>query len=177
MKAGGSENALSPAIYFLALACVVELSAHLFNSSVGSMPRSAFVVLLLVLGTYVGLKLPENIYSVYSASKATGQSPMEAVFNFSRSHPGQIYFPQFPLTVLMTEGRLYDFSWGLSDRRAAGYPVSEAHFLEHTPASAHRMALLPWVRPWENDIYSRCTDGKPVSSEPGLPGFEICTFR
>jgi hypothetical protein len=34
----------------------------------------------------------------------------------------EIYFPQFPLTILMAEGCPYDFSWGLSDRRGRGIP-------------------------------------------------------
>jgi len=173
MKAGGAENALSPAIYFFALACVLELSVHLFSSPASSMPRTAFVALVFLLGTYVAVKLPENIYL---ALKASGHSSMEAVYNFSRSHPGQIYFPQFPLTILMAEGHLYDFSWGLSDRRAAGHPVSDAQFWEHTPRSTNRMALIPWVPAWEKDIYSRCK-ADTHTREATLPDFTICKFR
>jgi hypothetical protein len=131
------------------------------------------MALVLLLGTYAAVKLPENIYSVL---KASGRSSMEEVYNFSRSHPGQIYFPQFPLTILMAEGHLYDFSWGLSDRRAAGHPVSDAQFRKDTPPSTNRMALVPWVPYWEKDIYSRCT-AAPETQEPGLPGFTICQFR
>lgn len=173
IKVGGGESALSPAVYFFALACMLELSAHFFSSPPGSRPRSALVALVLLLGTYAAVKLPENIYSVL---KASGGSSMEEVYNFSRSHPGQIYFPQFPLTILMAEGHLYDFSWGLSDRRAAGHPVSDAQFRKDTPASTNRMALMPWVSYWEKDIYSRCTVATETP-EPALPDFTICQFR
>jgi hypothetical protein len=174
IKAGGNENALSPAIYFFALACLLELSPYLLRSSVGSRPGAPVAVALaILLGTYVAVKLPENIYSVF---KASGQSPMQTVYNFSRSHPGQIYFPQFPLTILMAEGRLYDFSWGLSDRRAAGHPVANAQFLGHTPPSTERMALMPWVPYWEKDIYSRCVADSDTHDQ-ALPAFTICRFR
>jgi hypothetical protein len=173
IKAGGSDNALSPAIYFFALASMLELSAYLVGSPVGPGSRTARVALLLVLGTYVVVKLPENVYSL---STASGYSEMETVYNFSRSHPGQVYFPQFPLTILMAEDHLYDFSWGLSDRRAAGHPVSDKQFLEHTPPSTQRMALMPWVPYWEKDIYSRCRAGTETQ-EPSLPAFTICRFR
>jgi hypothetical protein len=173
IKAGASENGLSPAIYFFALACLVELSARLFSARPNARPQFAFVALVLLLGTYVIVKLPENIYLAF---RAYGHSSMEEVYNFSRSHPGEIYFPQFPLTILMAEGHLYDFSWGLSDRRAAGHPVSEAEFLEHTPPSTKRMALMPWVPYWEKDIYSRCTAGTETH-ESALPAFTICQFR
>ncbi len=77
----------------------------------------------------------------------------------------------------MAENRLYDFSWALSDRRAAGYPVSDASFLEHTPAAAHVMALTPWVGFWEKDIYSRCRAGGDVPADAALPDFSLCDFR
>jgi hypothetical protein len=173
IKAGGSENALSPAVYFFALACMFELSAHLYSSPPGSRPPPALLAVALLLGTYAVVKLPENIYSVF---KASGQSSIQEVYNFSRKHPGKIYFPQFPLTILMAEGRLYDFSWGLSDRRAAGHPVSDAQFRKDTPPSTNRMALMPWVAYWEKDIYSRCT-AAAETQEPSLPGFTICQFR
>jgi hypothetical protein len=179
IKLGGNENGLSPAIYFFALACMLELSAFFFKSRPSARPGSALLALSLLLGSYVVMKLPENFYSAfktYSAYKASGPSAMEIVYKFSRSHPGEMYFPQFPLAILMSEGRLYDFSWGLSDRREAGYPVSDAQFLTDTPPTANRMALMSWVPYYDKDITARCVAGTE-SQDPALPGFTICRFR
>jgi hypothetical protein len=174
IKAGGAENALSPAIYFFALACLLELAPYLSAASADdSRARLALVALAILLGTYVIFRLPENVYLTL---KKSAQTPTEEVYRFSRSHPGQVYFPQFPLAILMAEGRLYDFSWGLSDRRAAGHPVPEAQFLADTPSSTNKMALTPWVPAWERDIYSRCKAGGDTQ-DSALPGFTVCEFH
>jgi hypothetical protein len=172
IKAGGSDNALSPAIYFFALASMSELWMHLFPHK-GLRSRSSLVALTLVIGTCVAVKLPENLYSLFARPAET---PMERVYNFAVKHPGQVYFPQFPLTILMAEGHLYDFSWGLSDRAAAGRPVAEARFLRDTPAQTGRMALVDWVPYWEKDIYSRCKTSLQPAPQFG-PGFSVCDYR
>ena len=175
MKFGGSINALSPVTYFFALACALELTAFL-RLPRKTKPQRLFmpIILMLILGVFVCIRLPECCYYLLKGSPS---GPMEGVYDFSRRNPGNVYFPQFPLTVLMAEGYLYNFSWGLTDRRAAGYPVSESQFLEYAPRSAKTMALVPWVPDWDRDVSSRCIAGRIPTKIPALPGFALCSFR
>jgi hypothetical protein len=179
IKTGGNINALSPAIYFFALACSVELSAFLrqpsFRRHQGQIAIFSSIALVLMLGGFIGIRLPELVYSL--AKDSRGVLPMESVYRFSLSHPGQIYFPQFPLTVLMAEGNLYTFSWGLTDRRLAGYPVSASDFVKYTPPFATSLALVSWVPEWDQDVLSRCIAGRGSTTDSALPGFTLCSFR
>ncbi len=101
---------------------------------------------------------------------------MDNVFRYSKAHPGSIYFPDYPLAVLLAEGHLYHFSWGLQDREQAGYPVNAQEFLRYTPHS-HVMALTLMNFPWEAAIQAHCGQMLHPPFESELPGFSFCTVR
>jgi hypothetical protein len=78
----------------------------------------------------------------------------------------------------MAEGRLSHFSWGLTDRRNAGMPVSAAHFQANIPASAKVIAVTGFVPQFEADMPSR--QGPRIAhfeDASQLPQFDFFEFK
>ena len=177
IKAGGNINALSPALYFLAIAFVAELIPSLRGVSASANQESItrVTLLVIVLAFAAFLNLPAIVYGIIHAPKLK-DCAMDNVFRYSKAHPDAVYFPDYPLSVMMAEGRLYHFSWGLQDRQQAGYPVSSQEFLRYTPATS-LMALALRDFPWESDIQSHCGQILHPAFESELPGFSFCSVK
>lgn len=151
LKLGGSENSLGLSLFFFVLALLAEVSAHResdFAEHASAVERLA--TLILLFACLIGLS-----WAVYSSARNRPESPIQRAFEYSRQHPGKVYFPQFPLAQLMAEGKLYHFSWGLTDRRNAGWPVSDAHFHANIPVSAEAVAITGFVPSFEMDMTAR----------------------
>jgi hypothetical protein len=103
--------------------------------------------------------------------------PIQQAFEYSRRHPGEVYLPQFPLVHLMSEDKLYHFSWGLTDRRNAGRPIREAHFQAHIPAEAQFVAITNFVPHYETDMSQRIGSRIPFDDHRELPGFAFYQLR
>lgn len=146
MKIGGNENSLGLALYFFILALMTEIAAKRTDNSIETKLWSLPVLLACVVSM-----LP----AVYLSAKSRPPSPMQQAYLYATQHPGQVYFPQFPLVHLMAEGKLYHFSWGLTDRRNAGFPVSDEHFRKYVPATAEVMAVSEFEPQFEADMTSR----------------------
>ena len=58
----------------------------------------------------------------------------EMAYNYARENPGQAYFPNNPLSVLLAERKLYHFMWGVKEREMAGYPLTNKQFRDGIPA-------------------------------------------
>ena len=58
------------------------------------------------------------------------------VVRFLKAHPGQAYFPYFPLEHLSVEGRMPHCEYGVYARGVAGQPVSPDHLRRHVPPKA-----------------------------------------
>ena len=163
MKWGGNENSLGLALFFFVLALLAEIAAvrDEAEARLWSIPVLACCL--------VGL-MPAAYFSV----KSRPASPIQQAFVYARQHPGQVYFPQFPLVHLMAEGKLYHFSWGLTDRRNAGVPVSDEHFRANISPNAEVLAITSLNAPFESDMTSR--EGPRVADFAGaaqLPQFEF----
>lgn len=173
IKVVGSINTLCPAVYFFLLAAVVELQRirvpAIDSRRVASMRQAVVTVILVV---FVAVQFP---IALYNFTVPAQQDEMALVYEFSRKHAGEIYFPQFPLSVLLGENHLYHFAWGLSDRAEAGKPVSGAYFHRHIPPHATVAAMADWV--WSDEIFKYL--GKEVERPDlsGLPGFKFYEIR
>lgn len=165
MKFGGNENALSPALYFFMLAMLAEV--------VPDREEDAAAKLLpfpIIAACLIGL----SSAAYFAVKSETPTNPEMTAFEYSRKYPGRVYFPQFPLVHLMVEGRLYNFSWGLTDRRMAGYPVSERIFEANVPREAKLAAVTVFVPQYEEDMSRRL--GPPIenfSDKSQLPQFDF----
>jgi hypothetical protein len=67
-------------------------------------------------------------------------SPMLTVYKESKSD--KVWFPEFPLSSLLSTGHLYHFSPGIFDRYRAGKTVSKAQILEGIPTPPFKLKYL-----------------------------------
>jgi hypothetical protein len=61
---------------------------------------------------------------------------------YEESKSGKVWFPEFPLSSLLTTGHFYHFSYGIFDRYLAGKPVSKAQMLEGIPTLPFKLKYL-----------------------------------
>ena len=92
---------------------------------------------------------------------------------FAKKHPGEVYFPWHPLAGLMAEGRLYHFSYGLSDRELAGYPVSQEHFQRYIPAQTQYVALPEHAKRDAEYVFRYLPDFSRKVTADDLPGWTL----
>jgi hypothetical protein len=173
IKVVGSVNTLSPSVYFFLAAALVELQRLSFpGMDAGRIAGLRRAVVGSILSFFVLVQLPIALYNLTTPAMP---DRMQAVYTFSQKHPGEIYFPQFPLSVLLGENRLYHFAWGLSDRAEAGRPVSGEYFRRYIPASSTVAAMVDWV--WTDEIFRYLGKQveRPELSE--LPGFKFYEIR
>ncbi len=173
IKVVGSINALGPAVYFFLAAAVVELQRfRLPEMDPAKASGMRHAVAGAILAVFVAAQLPIGLYNL---AVRTDYDPMASVYAFSKKHPGEVYFPEFPLSVMLAEGHLYHFSWGLSDRAEAGKPVSGSYFHQYLPQNAKVAAMVPWI--WNDEIYRYL--GKEVQRPDlsELPGFQFYEIR
>jgi hypothetical protein len=166
LKYGAIESALCPALFFFALFLIAELARVQADAKVANESRFALIpVLLFCIAT--------GMPAVYLAANSKPNNPVQQVYEYSKANQGKVYFPQFPLAQLMAEGQLYHFSWGLNDRRAAGVPITEAHFAANVPQQASVMAILPWVPEWDNEVAKRHGEEVDLAGTSQLRGFQF----
>jgi hypothetical protein len=175
MKLGGNENSMGLSLFFFVLALLAEIAA-LRNRSLADILSAneiklwtlpLLIVCLIGLGSALSVSL-----------RPSPASPIRQAFEYSRQHPGKVYFPQFPLAQLMAEGKLYHFSWGLTDRRNAGVPVSDEHFQANLPPHAEVIAITGLVPQFEADMTAR--QGSRIEhfeDAAQLPQFEFFAVR
>jgi hypothetical protein len=173
IKVVGSINTISPSVYFFLAAAVVELQRMTgFSIDLGKMSAIRHSVAGAIMTVFVAVELPIALYSV--TVPATSDS-MATVYAFSQEHPGEVYFPQFPLSVLLGENHLYHFAWGLSDRAEAGKPVSGPYFHQYIPPNAKVAAMVEWV--WNDEIFRYLGREVQRPDISGLPGFKFYEIR
>jgi hypothetical protein len=175
LKLAGGENSLGLSLFFFVLALLAETSAHRVGRFADLLSANEIKLwsLPLLIACIVGMGS-----AVYKSLTPRLTSPIRQAFDYSRRHPGKVYFPQFPLAQLMAEGELYHFSWGLTDRRNAGVPVSNAHFLANIPPTAKVIAVTGFVPQFETDMTSR--QGPQIThfeDASQLPQFEFFQIR
>jgi len=145
VKYGGDINAFGFVMYFW-LIPVTLAPLHLTKVPVRFPLRQR-----LLQATVIGLA----IFFVLTQAMPPGEIALlldtlpenfEAVaYQFSQANPGVAYFPYNPLPVLMAEGKLYHFGYGVHDRDKAGFPIDPGHFRAHIPPNAQIVAFPPTV--------------------------------
>ena len=122
---GFSNNFLAP-MFFFALAAAVAAAETARDTQLLEQWRRwaraavAFTLCLLVVPTAGHL-----VTRRFERSQANDRSRSEQAASFSRSHPGQAYFPTRPLATLFAEGRWYSTGQALRTRKDAGFEAVE----------------------------------------------------
>jgi hypothetical protein len=89
---------------------------------------------LLLTIVQLPVALPGRIASLKAAEQ-------QMVFEYLQDHRESTYFPWFPLSHLLAEGRFYHSSYGIIDRVLAGDEVSPRYFQAYAPANMSSIAF------------------------------------
>ncbi len=138
-KQGGDVNSFSFCLFFLLLAFMLLLQEGIIVSehSTGRMAKAATVGVMAIAMVFT---VP-FIAQIPGMIKALPNSNQEVAYRYVLAHPGQVYFPWFPLVHLMAEGGDYNSAYGLWDHIAAGVGPTEQEFRAHIPAAARAVAF------------------------------------
>ncbi len=142
-KIAGSENNLSPSVYFLVAAAtlaLIDIVPDILSCYAQSVQRSVkllFVLLITGLVCVNALRFREIPLLLQNISS----NDQKVAYEYAKKYPGEAYFPNNPLSSLLAEGKLYHFNFGLIDRELAGFPVSREHFWAHIPADIRLVAF------------------------------------
>jgi hypothetical protein len=165
IRQGGADNAFYFVAYFAVLAAVIFLrngtAAREENSG------SAKLILLVFLWVLFAVRLPVEGYQFY---KAWGSAESSGIHNYARRHPGELYFPWNPLRTLYTDGKLYPFSYGLTDRELAGFPVSEESFRKYLPANLREVIFC---KAQDEYVMKYLKEFSQIKEQSELPGCRI----
>ena len=135
MKAGGDYNAFSYTLYFLVAAFTLALKGILLDEASPGLQLSRSYIKSLVILLVIILTCGEfsELYKISTLPFKRSVDRCETAYKYLKNHPGEAYFPNYPLAHLLAEGKLYHFSVGLWDRATAGYPITEKHFKDYIP--------------------------------------------
>lgn len=94
--------------------------------------RLALAAAMIVVGAVTARALHLQL-----GSALRGNFPQEPkvqyAYEFLRQHPGRIWFPRYPLTSYLAEGKLYHCDMGFFDRRVAGLHIPDEQLQRFLP--------------------------------------------
>jgi hypothetical protein len=164
IKLGGDQNSFY-SLYFLAAAAGGALA---WNGGTLERPgwRRAFfgLCLLYCLGN-VALTWSAGGYGRWERHVLPFVNRNQEAYEFMRRHPGEAYFPWYPLAGLLAEGSLYHFEYGVFDRFLAGYEPTREHVLAHVPPRMH--LLVSQHKPWILHDFPDYSDERRSAEMPG----------
>ncbi len=147
VKVGGSVNAFSFTLYFLAAAVTLLVFRLILDSvcintgSSKSFTPLKFLTVVLVIAFFLK-NIPNNaLRELNPRLQKLPSNPQQVAYNYAKHHPGEAYFPWNPLSSLMAEDKLYHFAYALIDRWLAGYPVSNENFRSYIPSNIKIIAF------------------------------------
>jgi hypothetical protein len=137
-KIGGDINSLSFSSFFLTVGvtCMLaDLASRQSRREVRQAAKGCLLALSLLL-TIVELPgaLPARVRSLRVAEQ-------QIVFDYIRGHQHTTFFPWFPLSHLLAEGRFYHSGYGIVDRVLAGDAVRPEYFRAYAPVQMSSMAF------------------------------------
>jgi hypothetical protein len=139
-KSGGDTNSLSFALFFLTCGLTVLLADVARFAESGAARRLAVSVLL---ATMLPLALSEAplALDIRASAGRLPQAEQEVAFEYLKRHPGEAYFPWFPLSHFYAEHQLRHYAFGVVERLMAGEPVSMDEFRAYIPRDPRIIAF------------------------------------
>ena len=132
-KTGGDINSLSFATFFLTCGLTLLL-ADLARA------RLAMSTLLAVLILLTAYEAP-LAFGIMSKIRQLPHAPQEAAFRYLQRHPGEAYFPWFPLSHYYAEHEFRHYGFGIADRLMAGETISTQEFRAYMPGDPRIVAF------------------------------------
>jgi len=127
---GADLNSFSYVEYFWAIGICVFIANNLNNKNL----IITRLLTILLLSLYITLRLP-TLFNLRESFAIATNSDERVAFDFAKSHPNQVYFPNNPLPTIYSDNKLYHIAHGLYVREMIGYPVDKNHFNEHIPTN------------------------------------------
>jgi hypothetical protein len=112
---------------------------------------------------------------IRAAARRLPQAAQQAAFEYLNRHPGEAYFPWFPLSHYYAEHQFRHYAFGIADRLMAGEPVSRAEFLEYIPRDPRVIAFAADGSPklLGYDLMKYLPEYRYQATDPGLPGWQV----
>jgi hypothetical protein len=178
-KVGGDVNAYAHSLFFALVLAAAWLGVSLGDGAeprVAWIPEVAFLLVAAINLWAVCAVVPRAVRSAHEFAGRNDPATNRTlqVYQYTASHPGEAYFPWYPLPCLLTEGRLYHFCYGVFDRELAGRRIRDEHFLRYIPANP-RYVCFDDVSNWEVNEYvlSYLQDYHRVPAPPELKGWHV----
>lgn len=169
-KVGGDVNHFH-SMYFL-IAWVALMGARVEWSYVVETTRQDVSSrLLYVVASAICLMPLTNVFLLDKLA-VVHKNQHEEVVRFLKAHPGEAYFPWYPLSSLHVEKKAYHLPYGLYDRMLAGYNIPQQTLRSGIP---HKMKYLI-LRPGDKRFYKMRKQVFPGQKAPYFilhffPGF------
>lgn len=173
VKFGGDVNSFSLSIYFLWTAVTLGLSSLSSARSTlnRDMTRKWGAALLASVAALFSLVQAPSIRDIDASVASWPVQRVVQAYDYARRNPGEMYFPDQPLSVLMAEGKLYHFLYGVYDREVAGLAVTEAHLRAHIPP---HVTLVDCTRHISSAVEKLLPEFSRRISVEDLPGWTVC---
>jgi hypothetical protein len=137
-KIGGDINSLSFSSFFLTIGVTCMLADLAGRQSRREVRQTAKGCLLALTVLLTVIELPVALPARIHSLKVSEQ---QIVFDYIRGHQRSTFFPWFPLSHLLAEGRFYHSGYGIADHVLAGYEVRPEYFRAYAPAHMSSIAF------------------------------------
>jgi hypothetical protein len=173
-KAGGDVNSLSFALFFLTCGLTVMLADVARGAQSGAARRLAVSVLAAMMLPLAISEAP-LAFDIRASAKRLPQAPQQAAFEYLNRHPGEAYFPWFPLAHFCAEHQFRHYSFGIVERLMAGEPVSTADFRAYIPPDPRVIAFANDGTPqlFGYDLMKYLPEYSYRVNDPELPGWLV----
>ncbi len=171
-KTGGDVNSLSFALFFLTCGLTVLLAEASHIAASGSARRLALSA-LVAMTLSVAVSEAPLILDIPARARQLPQSPQTIAFEYLKRHPGEAYFPWFPLSHFYAEHQFRHYGFGIADRLMAGEALSGADFRAYIPRDPRIVAFSSDGAPlvFGYNLMRYLPEYKYQVKDPELPGW------
>jgi hypothetical protein len=167
MKLGGANVSFAPTLTLLALAVGLLTLSNTAREGAFSVAIRPVLAAGLALVTILHAAFPVNLAT---RIEELSTAPQQEAYEFAKSHPGQAYFPWFPLPTILAEKKLYHSTYAIFDREIAGYRPSFEHVRSVFPDT---LRYIAYKDIYVNILQSYFPEFTKVITVDGLPGWNV----
>ena len=131
-KVGGDINSFSFALFFLTCGLTVLLADSVATAGLPTLRRLAAWGLVAIILPIMVSEAP-LVIEIPSKIRQLPQSGQNVAYEYLVRHPGQAYFPWFPLSHFYAEHQFRHYGYGIGDRLLAGESFTTADFRAYMP--------------------------------------------
>jgi hypothetical protein len=149
VKLAGNRNNVAPLCYFGLLCATTALlglcrKAFDQDAPLGARQRLAFMGVASLLLILPWAQRNEMLRTLPGLRAWTGfaQSDQEQAFAYLKQHPGESYFPQFPLVSLLAEHKACHFDEAIMDFHRAGISMTQPHVRSALPEHMREILFI-----------------------------------